>query len=124
MKVIIAGSRDITDAGLVLKAVIDSEFEITEVVSGAARGVDSIGEKIANIQGWKVTRFPANWKRYGKSAGPIRNKQMAEYSDMAIVVWDGKSSGSKNMIETMKKLDKPVYELNINKGDWYVANIP
>lgn len=116
MKVIIAGSRTITDRELVIREVWKLPFEITEVVSGGARGVDAIGEWIAEIVTIPVCRFPADWDKHGKAAGPIRNKQMAEYADAAIVIWDGKSRGSKNMIETMKKLGKPVMEVIVDES--------
>ena len=53
--------------------------------------------------------FPADWDKHGRAAGPIRNKQMADYADVLIAVWDGKSRGTKNMIDEMNKLMKPVY---------------
>ena len=118
MKVIIAGSRTVTDFKQVLLAIGEAKFDITEVVSGTAQGVDKLGEacvEFANHLGNNVelTKFPADWKRYGKAAGPIRNRQMAEYADAAIVVHNG-SKGSLNMIATMKKLGKPVHEVIVN----------
>lgn len=112
MKVIIAGSRDITDYSYVRDSVDNSPFEITEVVSGCAKGVDIIGEQLAATYHTPVKKFPADWTKYGKSAGPIRNRQMAEYADAAIVIHNG-SKGSLNMIQTMKKLNKPVYEVRV-----------
>jgi hypothetical protein len=112
MRVIIAGSRDIEDYNVVSSAFSSCPFDITEIVSGCAKGVDSLGEKLANIICVPVCKFPADWKTYGKAAGPIRNKQMAEYADAAIVIHNG-SRGSLNMIENMKQLGKPVYEIRI-----------
>lgn len=83
-------------------------FEITEIISGTARGVDSIAESIAVTKGYPTKLFPADWDKYGKPAGAIRNKQMAEYADVLIAIWDGQSKGTKNMIETMNRLNKPV----------------
>lgn len=81
-----------------------------EIVSGMARGVDSLAcEVAAEKPRWFVKSFPANWDKYGKAAGPIRNEQMAKYADYLIAVWDGKSHGTKNMIEQMKKVNKPYY---------------
>jgi hypothetical protein len=79
---------------------------INEIVSGEAKGVDKLGEQLAERLGLELTKFPANWS-LGKAAGHIRNADMAKYADMAIVYWDGHSRGSKNMIENMKKLGKP-----------------
>lgn len=112
MKVIIAGSRTITDYNIVLDAVLESSayiFPITEIVSGCARGVDLLGEKYAKLNNLSIKKFPANWNEYGKLAGPIRNRQMAEYADSLIAIWDGKSKGTKNMIDTMKMLNKKFF---------------
>lgn len=109
MKVIIAGSRDITDLYLVEDAVLMSKFEITEVVSGGARGVDKLGEVFANYLSIPVKMFQADWAKFGKSAGHRRNKEMAQYSDALIAVWDGVSPGTKSMIRYMYELKKPVF---------------
>ena len=73
---------------------------------GCARGVDSLGEDWAIKNNIPVKQFPADWEYFGKSAGIVRNKQMAEYAEAAIVVWDGKSMGSKNMIREMDERGK------------------
>lgn len=109
MKTIIAGSRNITDYSIVLQAIIDANFDITAVVSGTARGVDQLGEKFANDSSLQIHKFPAQWDEYGKSAGYIRNKQMAEFSDALIAVWDGKSKGTKHMIDLAYKYNLKVY---------------
>jgi hypothetical protein len=102
MKTIIAGSRTITNLGTIYKAVNGAGWFITEVVSGMAKGVDSLGERWARENGVLVRQFPANWDHYGRKAGPIRNSQMADYSDALIAVWDGKSRGTKHMIYDAK----------------------
>lgn len=99
MKTIIAGSRLITDYSVVKAAVEESGFKITEVVSGTASGIDRLGEQWAEEQNIPIKRFPAQWKKFGKSAGVIRNKEMGEYADAAIIIWDGVSKGTKNMID-------------------------
>ncbi len=85
------------------------------IVSGCASGADAIGERYAKEYGFKVEKYPADWKTYGKSAGPRRNKQMAEISDYVICFWDGKSRGTKSMIEFSKKLGKPIKIHNIKR---------
>lgn len=117
MKVIIAGSRQIDDYDYVLDAVLSSPFaaNITCVISGTAQGVDRLGEAWAKENELDVERYPAKWKTHGKAAGPIRNREMAAIADAAIVVWDGVSTGSKNMIDTMQKLGKPVYIYIVEK---------
>lgn len=82
---------------------------ITEIVSGSARGVDKEGEVYAATKSISVKRFPAEWNKYGKSAGMIRNTEMAKYADCLVAIWDGKSRGTKHMIETMTKMNKPVH---------------
>ena len=72
MKVVIAGSRDITDYDILLKAIKECPFEITEVISGRARGVDTLSEQFAEDYGLKLHPFPADWKRLRNAAGPIR----------------------------------------------------
>ena len=118
LKVIIAGSRDINDFDLVLETVKKSGIkisEISEIVSGGAKGVDSVGESIAKAFGIPVKKFPADWDKHGKVAGFIRNKEMADYSDALIAVWDCRSKGTKHMIETMKKVKKFNYTGNGRK---------
>ena len=109
MRVIIAGGRDINDFDLVLDAVEDSGFDIDTVVSGGARGVDHMGEIFASEMNLKLNVYEADWERNGRAAGPIRNRKMAENADALIAIWDGKSRGTKNMIETAKKLGLLVY---------------
>lgn len=98
MKTIIAGSRHITDPTPVRKAIEASKFEITEVVSGMAAGVDTIGVRLATQSDIPVAKFPPDWRKFGKRAGPIRNQQMADYADALIAVWDGRSRGTRDMI--------------------------
>lgn len=109
MKVIIAGSRTITDARLVEDAIRLSGFDITEVVCGCAEGVDKLGEAWAVYNQIPVARFPADWGKHGKAAGPIRNEQMAEYADALVCVWDGVSRGSLNMIRCAHRAGIPTY---------------
>ena len=112
MKVIVAGDRNEHDREKVFMAIRSSGFEITEIVSGGASGVDFYGEAYAHSKEIPLKVFKADWKAYGKSAGPIRNGQMAFYADALIAVWDGSSPGTKNMIEHMRKLKKPVFIFN------------
>lgn len=109
MKVIIAGSREIFDYEVVKMAIEESKFEITEVVSGVARGVDSLGERYAYERKIQIKRFPADWDKHGKAAGPIRNIEMANYAEALIAIWDGKSRGTKHMINEAKKKNLKVF---------------
>ena len=109
MKTIIAGSRTITDMDILLDAIVQSKFHISEVVCGAAKGADELGYRWGNTKGIPVVIFPANWRDHGKSAGPIRNDHMAEYGDALIAIWDGESKGTKHMISSAKKSGLKVY---------------
>lgn len=115
MKVIIAGSREGFELADVFEAMEDCEFDVSEVVSGTARGVDRLGEAWANANQIPIKRFPANWDGHGKSAGYVRNAQMAEYADALVALWDGKSKGTKHMIDLANGRDIPVYILYLQE---------
>jgi hypothetical protein len=105
MKIIIAGSRNFNDYNL-LKSSCDNlltQFTNIEIVSGTARGADKLGERYARERGYDIKQFPANWDKFGKSAGYIRNDEMAQYADMLIAFWDGTSKGTKHMIDLANK---------------------
>lgn len=99
MKTIIAGSRDLKWVD-VEKAMDECPWsdEISEVVSGCARGVDRLGEIWAANNELPTKLFPADWRIEGKRAGFIRNTRMAKYASALVAVWDGESRGTKNMI--------------------------
>lgn len=99
MKVIIAGSREITDKDLVYEILDSCDLEISEVVCGTARGPDTIGEFWAKDRGIPVKYFKPDWKGLGKKAGSLRNIQMGDYADALVAIWDGKSNGTRHMIE-------------------------
>lgn len=109
MKTIIAGSRDITNYDVVLKAISDSEINITEVVCGMAKGVDSLGREWAIENNIPVTEFFADWETWGRFAGPKRNREMAEYADALIAVWNEHSPGTKNMINQARARGLRIY---------------
>ena len=112
MKLIVAGSRTITDYSFLCKAMqrfLENEI-VEEIVSGGARGVDSLAEKYAHEKRIRVKKFDAQWERLGKKAGMVRNGEMATYADALLLIWDGKSVGSKHMKGCMELLNKPIYE--------------
>lgn len=106
-KVIIAGPRTFNDFDFLeekaLEILSDFNLEQIEIVSGTARGADRLGERLAIKHNLYLKYYPADWNLYGKSAGYIRNEEMAKYADICIVFWDGKSKGSKHMIDIAKK---------------------
>lgn len=118
MKTIIAGTRSFSDYSL-LEEVMDevhSHFNVSEVVSGTAKGADRLGELWASERSVRLVKFPADWKKLGKAAGPIRNLEMAVYSELLVSFWDGASSGTKNMITHMESLSKPRLVVNYRTG--------
>lgn len=117
MKVIIAGSRDITDLNIVREAVKRSRFPVSEILSGCARGVDVLGEIVASELNVPVMRFPARWDEHGKRAGYIRNEEMAASGEALVAIWDGKSKGTGHMIDIAKKkkLNVYVYRVDIER---------
>jgi hypothetical protein len=114
LKLIIAGSRDLQLKTETIKDLISAFglVNIGEIVSGGAWGVDKSGENFAHQHNIKLTIFEADWKKYGSKAGPIRNKEMANYADIALVVHKG-TPGSRSMINEMSVLNKPVYEVTL-----------
>lgn len=107
LRVIVAGSRDFNDYELLYKKMNHylSGYKTSEleIVSGGARGADSLGERYAKEKGISIQQFIPDWNGLGKSAGYIRNREMALYADACVVFWDGKSKGTKHMIDLAKK---------------------
>ena len=105
MKVIIAGGRDFKDydrLSKVCKKILLEQTDI-EIVSGTANGADKLGERFAAKNNYSVKKFPADWDKFGKSAGHIRNAEMAKYADALISFWDRKSKGTESMINLAKR---------------------
>lgn len=112
VRLIIAGGRDFSDYEMLSKytdhfinTVIQPSIKCGYVktnkiviISGHARGADALGERYAKERGYELKIFPADWNKHGKSAGYIRNKQMAKYGNSLIAFWDGKSKGTSHMI--------------------------
>lgn len=112
-RIIVAGSRDFSDYGLLKKKMLniiaEHEYENIKIVSGTARGADRLGEWFAEEFNYDIVRFPAAWDRFGKRAGYIRNEEMAKYAiaddnqGVLVAFWDGKSRGTKHMIDLADK---------------------
>lgn len=109
-KVIIAGSRSLNNYSLVVEAIKESGFEIDEVVSGQAVGIDTCGALWAVNNNISLKSFYPDWKGLGKSAGYVRNKEMAKYGTHLILIWDGKSKGSGHMLNLAKEYKLKIYE--------------
>lgn len=115
-KLVICGSRDIKEDVTPYISVIDSllkdkvETHRIVIISGCAKGGDLIGEKYAELKGYEIHRYPADWNRYGKSAGYKRNEKMVAVGTAILAIWDGKSKGTKHTIDIARKAmyNKPV----------------
>lgn len=120
MKTIIAGSREFPNVfmpSILYSAISECGWEVTTIVSGTARGVDRLGEIYAEAANIPCERYPAQWNKYGKSAGYKRNVQMTENAEALIAIWDGKSKGTKHMIDIAKSKGLQVYVKVMNKDD-------
>ena len=109
LRVIIAGSRGITDRDTVTLAMRNSGWKPTVVLSGGAKGADALGEWWASTRGIIVHKFPADWDTHGKSAGYIRNVEMADNAHALVALWDGESKGTKHMIDEAYRQGLAVY---------------
>ena len=129
IKVIIAGSRSITNYDLVYQACVEAvtrwQMIIVEVVSGQAPGADTLGEQFADAHGIPKKLMPADWDditvpgavvrtrrdgtKYNVRAGHMRNEDMGVYADAGILIWDGKSTGTMDMKKRLEAKGKPVY---------------
>ena len=98
MKTIVAGSRNNVTYDDVEEAIKLCGWDITTVISGTARGADYFGEQWAIKNGVSIEKYPADWNKFGKSAGYRRNVEMAENAEALVAVWDGESRGTQHMI--------------------------
>lgn len=127
LRAIIAGSRDFDDFPKLMNSSIDILSEIANkrddldrirIISGTARGADKLGEQYAKIAGYELSKFPADWENLGKRAGYVRNAEMAKFAiedgnyGVLIAFWDGKSRGTKHMIDLANKYGLEVHVVN------------
>lgn len=113
MKVIVAGGRNFNDYELLKTVCLRLLSHIPKIqisiISGSAKGADSLAIKFAKEYGINFIEFPADWDAYGKRAGYLRNKEMENNATHLIAFWDGSSKGTANMIDLMKKANKNVH---------------
>ena len=112
MKVIIAGSRSISDHKKVSRAIklaMSAGIKFDEVVTGGAKGVDTVAHRLAEAVDVPTSVFNADWGKHGKAAGPIRNRRMADYADALVAVWDGESRGTRDMIRQARKTGLEIF---------------
>lgn len=103
-RVIVCGGRTFSDMELCYRTLDQVLADRTNIVivSGHARGADSFGEEYAQEHGLRTCIFKPDWKRYGRAAGPIRNREMLTYAldgkALIVAFWDGNSKGTRDMI--------------------------
>lgn len=117
-QVIIAGGRDFANYEL-LQNKCDQFFREkrpTAIISGLARGADTLGTRYARERGIQVLEFPADWERLGRRAGMVRNLQMLEAADAVVAFWDGQSRGTAHMVNETKKRGLPLRVVRYQKG--------
>ena len=113
MKVIVAGSREFTDYQVVCRVLHAHRQQITQIITGGARGADRLGYRWSWKHQVPHKLFRADWERFGKSAGVRRNHQMAQAGDVLIAFWDGQSPGTAHMVQCMRQLGKPVVVIRV-----------
>jgi hypothetical protein len=99
MRTIIAGSRTATNYDDLPRAIASASWRPTLVISGSARGADVLGERWARENNIPLRLMPANWAKNGDCAGYIRNVEMAHHADALLALWNGKSPGTRHMID-------------------------
>ena len=110
-RICVAGGRNFNDykvLTVILTQYLSGATEKAAIVSGGAKGADALGERYAREHRMELHIYPAEWQTYGKRAGFIRNAAMAHIADELVAFWDGRSHGTRNMIEQMLHLGKPV----------------
>jgi len=118
MRLIVAGGRDIGNVPLIRREMNRAWKDIGpfEVVSGMARGVDSIAADLAIDAGIIVNEFPADWDKFGKSAGYRRNEEMAQFGTHLLAFWDGESKGTGHMIDIAEREGVPVRIVRVDRS--------
>ena len=124
IKLAIVGSRTFNDLNMFYKLIqmIKVYYNIIQIISGGARGADTIGEKYADDNNISKLIFKADWKKYGKKAGFIRNVDIIENCDLCLAFWDGESHGTKHDIELCEKMNKQCMVYNFKSGLIYKNN--
>lgn len=109
-RIVVAGSRTFTDYATAKETLLC--FLATEpaddilILSGGCRGADQLGERFAEEQGYALEYFSAQWKLYGKAAGPMRNRRMIDACDAVVCFWDGHSRGTRSLIRYARTKQK------------------
>ena len=133
LRIIIAGTRSFDNFyvltrnidNYLYKLVLDkviTDKEMIKFISGTAKGADQLGEQYAKACGCEIVRFYPDWDKYGKSAGYIRNKEMAKYASektgVLFAFWDGESKGTKHMIDLAYQYELDVHVINYTEDSF------
>lgn len=108
MKLAVVGSRSFCNEVLLEKTLESYKGKIKVVVSGGAKGADAMAESWAKKNSVETLVFKPDWQKYGKGAGPVRNRDIIANCDHCVAFWDGKSKGTKSSIDLCKKLNKTI----------------
>ena len=114
MRVAVIGSRNLTVENL--ESYLPPET--TEIVSGGAKGIDSCARAYAVQNGLRLTEFLPDYRRFGRGAPLKRNIQIAQYAELVLAFWDGKSKGSEFVIGYCHKSRKPIEVFSLENGSW------
>ena len=123
ISICVVGSRDMTDYRI-LSQVLDgmhlwSPHNVKQFVCGGARGADTLGERWAKQRGYPTVSMPADWDQHGKAAGPIRNAEMAEITDVLVAFWDGHSRGTQHMLRHCHDRGILIYLYKLDGTLWW-----
>lgn len=120
MRIAVVGSRDFSDYQLLSSTLAPFRKNISVLVSGGARGADSLAEQWANVNGVETLIFKADWEKYGKSAGMRRNQTIIDNADCVVAFWDGESSGTANSISIARKAGLNVITINYKENEQWI----
>jgi len=115
-KIVIGGCRDYNNYESFkshLDKIIKKYNKEIIIISGHCSGVDLMGERYAEENGFKIKIFFPEWEKYGRAAGPIRNEKMVNAADLVIAFWNGKSKGTKSLIKYAEKIGKELIKIDI-----------
>jgi len=115
MKVLVCGSRHVSDEGTVASAIVSSGFAVSELVHGGCRGIDQMAGRWATKHGIAVRVFPADWATFGNSAGPRRNSDMVAYADCVVAIPRTDSIGTHDTIRKARARGIPVFVFEVSK---------
>lgn len=113
----IVGSRSFTDSALMCAEVLRAFPDVTCIVSGGAAGADSLARDLALALGINYYEVRPDWKKYGRAAGPLRNREIVERSEAVIAFWDGASKGTAHAIDYARKVGKRVIVIGVGEDD-------